>query len=290
MTLIRFFFFSFAICIMLALSACGGPQHAKMLNPDYSEESLNKLSSTSLQKNIRNDAVQLRFVEMKDVETNPIVFIHGTPGDWTTFSFVLGNLELQKTNHMISVDRLDWGQSTLEDEKLYPSFDDQVDAISQMIRAATDKPVILVGHSLGASLAPSVAVKHPELVAGMILVAGTIDPALGKPRWYNRIARFKVIQWFLPEELIKSNKEIYALEKGLRDIDKDWAKLTVPVTVIQGEKDRLVSPRNIDYAERQLKHLGNDLTVISLPKVGHFIPWEHTDQIIEAIQYLNKKL
>ena len=287
MTLIRFHFLCFATLAMLIISACGGPQHAKMLSPEYSEESLKKLTSTLLQKKINEDNVHLRFVEMKDVGTSPVLFIHGTPGDWSTFTFVLGNIELQKTNHMISVDRLDWGKSILDDKKSHSSFDEQIEAISQIIRAATDQPVILVGHSLGASLAPGIAVKHPDLVAGMVLVAGTIDPALGGPRWYNKIARFKVVQWFLPEELIKSNKEIYALKKGLRDIELEWAKITVPVTVIQGEKDRLVNPKNIAFAEQNLVHLGEKLTIVSLPKVGHFIPWEHTDQVVEAIQKLN---
>ncbi len=281
---------TFILLITLLLMSCGGPQHSKMLDPDYSEESLLKLQSNKFIGSINNDKINLHFVDFKNVSNQPVVMIHGTPGSWSTFAFVLGNVKLQKTNHLISVDRLDWGESENSDKQIsYPDFDAQVNAIAQMIRQATDQPVILVGHSLGASMAPSIAIKYPEIVKGIILVAGTVDPKLGGPRWYNKVARWKVIQWFLPDELIKSNKEIYTLKAGLKDAEKHWESLNIPITVIQGMKDKLVDPENVDFVEKKYANKTDLLKVTRLQKSGHFIPWEHTDEIVKAIQSMSEK-
>ncbi len=283
------FKFSFISIITFLLASCGGPQHGKLLDPDYSEESLLKLQSNPISTSIENNKVKLHFVDIKDVTSHPVVMIHGTPGSWSTFAYVLGNTKLQKTNHLISVDRLDWGESKSIGKQInYPNFNDQVDAISHMIRQATDQPVILVGHSLGASMAPNIAIKYPELVKGMILVAGTVDPKFGGPRWYNRVARWKVVQWFLPDNLIKSNKEIYQMKPGLKDAEPHWEALNIPVTVIQGLKDKLVNPKNVAFVEKKYANKADLLKMIKLPKSGHFIPWEHTEEIVKAIQAMSE--
>ena len=281
------------IVVLLSCSlvvACGGPQHSKVLDPNYSEQSLLKLRSFTVSSQINQTEVNLHLVDTKDVSSNPVVMIHGTPGSWSTFNFILGNTELQKTNHLISVDRLDWGLSKSVDEKAtFPQFNEQVDAIAQMVRSVTDQPVILLGHSLGASFAPSVAIKYPELVKGMILVSGTVDPKLGGPRWFNKVARWKVVQWFLPDELINSNKEIYELKSGLIDVQEKWQNLTIPVTVIQGLKDKLVNPSNVAYVQEKYADKQDLLKVVTLPKNGHFIPWEATQVIIDSIQEMNQR-
>ena len=275
---------------LILAAACGGPQHIKALDPHYSEASLAKLRSFHSTHVINDSIANLHAVSFNETDSHPVVMIHGTPGSWSTFSFVLGNTKLQKTNQLISVDRLDWGQSLNSDpKKQSPGFDEQVDAIAAMIRNTTDKPVILLGHSLGASLAPNIAIKHPDLVKGMILVAGTVDPNLGKPRWFNKIARWKVTQWFLPKELINSNKEVYALKPGLHAVESSWQTLNIPIAVIQGLKDRLVFPENVEYVQKQYADKPELLDVVTLPKSGHFIPWEHTDEIINAIYRMNEK-
>ncbi len=278
------------ISITLLLAACGGPQHARVLDPHYSEQSLRKLRSNYSTHTINNSIVKLHAVSIKDTESYPVVMIHGTPGNWSTFSFILGNTKLQERNHLISVDRLDWGQSlNSSPNKQSPEFEDQVEAIAAIIRSTTDKPVILVGHSLGASLVPSVAIKHPDLVRGMIIVAGTVDPDLGQPRWFNRIAKLKIVQWFISDELINANREVYKLKPGLADVKPDWQNLNIPVTVIQGSKDKLVDPENVQYVKKQYDNKQELLDLVILDKSGHFIPWEHPNEIIKAIQRMTDR-
>ena len=279
------------IFMSILIAACGGgPQHKNNSDPDFSEQSLVKLRSNFSTEKINDSTVKLHTVSINDTKSHPVVMIHGTPGSWSTFSFVLGNTKLQASNHLISVDRLDWGQSLNSDpNKKSPSFEDQVEAIAAMVKSTTDEPVILLGHSLGASIAPNIAIKYPDLVRGMILVAGTQDPDLGEPRWFNKIAKWKVVQWFLPTKLIYSNQEIYALKPGLTNIKSGWQNLDIPVTVIQGNKDKLVDPENVQYVEKQYANKQELLDLVILDKSGHFIPWEHTDEIVKAIQRMTEK-
>ena len=275
------------LTIYALIASCGGQQYSKPANTHFLESSLQKLRS----QQFTTAQHHLHYVEIKDTEEHPVVMIHGTPGSWNTFKFVLGNTQIQSSNHLISIDRLNWGRSIskLNNDNNH-AFESQTQAIADIIKTSTKKPVILLGHSLGASLAPKVAIENPELVSGLILVSGTLDPALGSPRWYNKIASLGILKWAVPNELLQSNKEIYALKEGLQTFSSYWDKLTIPVVVIQGTKDELVDPDNVNYLRKQLSHLNKQdnkeskLTIIEVDKAGHFIPWEHTDKIVSAIQ------
>ena len=67
-----------------------------------------------------------------------------------------------------------------------------------------------------------------------------------------------------------------------------WDKLNIPVTVIQGLKDKLVDPKNVAFVEKKFAHKPDLLNVVKLPKSGHFIPWEHTEEIVKAIQSMSE--
>ena len=147
--------------------------------------------------------------------------------------------------------------------------------------------MILLGHSLGASIAPMVTVEHPELVSGLVLLSGSLDPELGKPRWYNWLASFPIVKYAIPDMLLKANKEIHLLNQALADIDDKWSQINVPVSVVQGKQDKLVNPDNVKFARSKLAGLGDRLKIIELENAGHFLPWENTETIASTIIALN---
>ena len=59
-----------------------------------------------------------------------------------------------------------------------------------------------------------------------------------------------------------------------------WQRVQVPVIVIQGQKDRLVSPASADFAEREL---GRRAKIIRVPDAGHFILWQQPSIIGDAV-------
>ena len=126
-------------------------------------------------------------------------------------------------------------------------------------------------------------------VVGMILVAGALDPNLGKPRWYNLAASMGVVSWALSQEMRKANKEIMSLHDDLAAIATRWHELDLPIMVIQGLNDGLVYPKNIDYAEQVFSE--QQATIVRLPEVGHLIPWQQralfTEYMLSFLQRFN---
>ena len=277
------------------------PFLANCSRPSYENNDAQFYSAASIQSKAKSNLTSfeksnLHYVSIGDNNGIPVVMIHGTPGNWETFRYVLGNIELQSEFNMASIDRLEWGlsQPTSKDsdgKKEEPDYKKQVDAIATIIQHfSPNKKVILVGHSLGSSIAPRVALDFPELVSGMMLLAGTIDPELGDPRWYNHAASLWPINRLIGQAMSNSNKEIKLLKNSLIATQPVWQSLDIPVTVIQGKSDKLVSPKNAAFAKKELNHLGDKFRLLELEKVGHFIPWEQTKVIRDELILLGKKV
>ncbi len=288
-------FRNFLPILLLALGACSPPVFKSNYETQYSPETLD---SNLQEYTLTTEQFELRYMAIGQQDLSPVVFIHGTPGGWDTFKYILGNPRLQERFRMISIDRLGWGKSQKivadtdkEQSNVETSFEQQAAAIAEIIRHETkDQPVILVGHSLGASIAPRVAMDFPELVKGLMLISGTLEPKLGKPRWYNNVADYWPVSSFLSSQMAQANIEIMALRTELTTMQQAWAKLQMPVTVIQGTKDRLVSPKNVHFLRQELQHLGPQLRMLELEKVGHFIPWEQTHVIEKELFDLQQRI
>ena len=60
-----------------------------------------------------------------------------------------------------------------------------------------------------------------------------------------------------------------------------WSEIYQPVVVIQGNKDKLVHPRNADFLAEKL--VNAPIKIIRKPKQGHFVLFENKDMIIAEI-------
>src|SRR3546814_9372798 len=63
------------------------------------------------------------------------------------------------------------------------------------------------------------AIDYPDRVRGLLLLAPSVAPALEAPRWYQRLATWRVGQWLLPRTLIDANRELMPLQAQLREIE-----------------------------------------------------------------------
>ncbi|MBD0258923.1 MAG: alpha/beta hydrolase, partial [Cytophagales bacterium] len=167
-----------------------------------------------------------------------VVFVHGSPGSWDAFIGFFKDSALYQKARIISVDRPGFGKSDLG--RPQRSLRMQAAALVPLLetnRSAT-RP-ILVGHSLGGPLIARLAMDHPQLVGSLILVAPSVDPALEPKEWYRKVGDFFLIRLLLPAEIDVSNQEILPLKGELTRMMPLWQTLTLPITVIQGEKDQL---------------------------------------------------
>jgi len=229
----------------------------------------------------------MHYVSVGDEDKPLVVFVHGSPGSWDAFISFLGDDDLRARARLVSVDRPGFGKSgkNIPERSLVKQAAD-IRPILETNRSSVG--AILVGHSLGGPLIARMAMDFPELVGGLIMVAPSIDPTLEKTKWYQVPADWAVFSWMIPEVLLTTNREILPLKAELEAMVPRWGEIRVPVTVIQGGKDRLVPPGNADFAARVL--VNAPLEMVRIADMNHFVPWTRPDLITDAIEAQLDKL
>lgn len=214
-----------------------------------------------------------------------IVFIHGTPGRagvWREqFAHPFPNADL------IAYDRPGFGDST--PIVAHPRLDQQVEALTNLLAAATiTNRVLLVGHSYGGPIALLAAIKHPDKVAGALLIGGDVSPKLEEMLWIQYAGNSPILEWLVPRNLRQCNREILAAPRDLVEVQDELSKLAVPVVLVRGTSDGLVQVENVVWLESRLAALGktNLFAKIVLPGANHFIPWERPTDVTGGIETL----
>ena len=226
---------------------------------------------------------ELEYIEVNTPAENGslkqlIVFVHGTPGSFSTFLRYLNDPVMRERFHMISVTRPGWIDSSATK---IPSLTEQAKALEPIIRMdLSGKGAILMGHSYGGPVIARTAMDYPDLVAGLIFVATTADPEFSGPRWYNRFA-VVLPKFILGASLKGANAEIMPLRPQLEAMRLRWQDLVMPVLIVQGDQDRLVNPRNADFMKKML--VNADVTYLRREGQGHFVLWQEAELIRDTL-------
>lgn len=251
-----------------------------------------KLGDTGvLQEHIfEHDGNRVHYVARGDHNKPTIVFIHGTPGDWKMFAHQLSDPALLEVAYLVAIDRPGWAQSTAKDDALYTSLAVQAKLIAPLLEELKNngQPLIVAGHSLGATLTPYVAMLYPEATDAAVSFAGDLTSAYLETRWYNRLLTWWPFSSLAPDMLINANIEVLALPGNLDEMAEHWRHLSVPYVVYQGGKDTLVDKRNAEFAHG----LKTDATVEVnfLPELDHFIHLRLHQQVDQRLVELVKQL
>lgn len=226
---------------------------------------------------------ELEYIEVNTAAENGspkqlIVFVHGTPGSFSTFLRYFNDPVMRERFHMISVTRPGWIDSSATK---IPSLTEQAKALEPIVRMdLSGKGAILMGHSYGGPVIARTAMDYPDLVAGLIFVATTADPEFSGPRWYNRFA-VVLPRFILGASLKGANAEIMPLRPQLEAMRLRWQDLVMPVLIVQGDQDRLVNPRNADFMKKML--VNADVTYLRREGQGHFVLWEEAELIRDTL-------
>jgi len=216
-----------------------------------------------------------------------VLFVHGTPGSWDAFAGYLMDPELRRHAHLISLDRPGFGDSASSGPNA--SFGYQAAAAGALLkRNQSAERALVVGHSLGGSIAYRIALDHQDDVGGILALSSALDPEVIAPRWYNHMGNWWIFNWLLPEALANANVEMMPLRSELEAVRPGLAGLDIPITIIQGGKDSLVAMSHTDFAEAALPNA--DLSVLRFPEDGHFIIWEQPGLIRAEILTLLEKI
>lgn len=223
--------------------------------------------------------LNLHYVVAGEGSSDLLVFIHGTPGDWTIFAPQFESQLLINAATLVGLDRPGWGLSAISrvdnmDLSLAAQSKRIGPILAELRLRHQAKNLVLVGHSLGGSLVPRLAMDFPDDIDGVIVLAGDLTHEYPAARWYNEVASWKAVSWLLPEMLIRANKEVLVLEDSLRIMMPLWVGLTTPLLVVQGAEDGLVDPRHADFAENLTTK--STVFVERFPDTGHLI---HLDEV-----------
>ena len=257
------------------------------------------------------DDITLNYVEAGDGP--PVVLVHGVACGWRMWRSQIR--ALRPAFRVVAYDQRGHGQSTAPEEPAAYSQIILADDLADLIRRLGLAPARIIGLSLGGGVALELTIRHPELVAALVLAdtgPGSDDPAAARQRCESWAAatRAEGIGRFASLMLASPFFDTYAAEGGRRarchlellvrqhtahglanivtqvvarrppvyDRAAELARFTQPTLVMCGERDR-VCLRPSEFLAATIP--GAEL--VYLPKVGHMSNLEAPRQFNAAI-------
>ncbi len=182
---------------------------------------------------------------------------------------------------VFALDRPGFGSSG--SGRAWPSLDDQASAVAALL-PDDDRPVVLLGHSLGGAVAARVAADQPHRVAGLVLLAASLSPDLEVVHLLQRIGDWPPLRALLPRNIRHANSELLAFEAELRTLQPRLNRVRARLAIVHGSLDDLVPVANVPYMQAELSG-AQALRTMVLPGRNHFLPWNSADVVREAIAW-----
>ena len=172
------------------------------------------------------------------------------------------------------------------------------DLLLPALRAIASEPVVLVGHSFGGRVAVVVASEHPELVHSLVL---TGVPLLRTSTSTRSPFAYRSVRWLAKRHLVSDARLEKARQKYgssdyrrahgvLRDVlvasvnesyEPELRQLKMPVAFVWGDRDDQVP---YAVATRAAALVPGPTTLRELTGIGHFVPLEAPDELVDAAE------
>jgi non-heme chloroperoxidase len=245
--------------------------------------------------------VKLHWAESGRRRGEPLLFLHGWPDSWFTFSRVWAHLPIGQ--RALAIDQRGFGESDHPDSGY--AISELADDVLAFLDAADLDRVTLVGHSYGSFVARCFAIAHPECVSRLVLI-GTGVPAANPvlrelqttlaelpdpiPREFAREFQASTAYRPLPPEFFErivdeSLKIPSPLWRVMIDrlLEYDDAarlgEIRAPTLLLWGERDALFSRAD---QHRFLEALPS-ATLTVYEETGHCPNWERPERVARDI-------
>lgn len=240
---------------------------------------------------------RIHYAEQGDAGGEAIVFLHGWPDSWFSFSRVLPSLPTQY--RCFVPDQRGFGDSE-RPERGYATRDLAADAVAFLDAVGIGRATI-VGHSMGSFVARQVAIASPDRVARLALIgsgwssrnpvtlevqASLRDLADPVPMAFARDFQAGTVHRSVPgpffERIVAESLKLPArlwrdLLDGLMEYDDlgELSRIAAPTLLVWGERDALF-PR--EDQDRLLAAIPG-ATLRIHPETGHCPNWECPEQV-----------
>jgi pimeloyl-ACP methyl ester carboxylesterase len=162
----------------------------------------------------------------------PLVFIHGASGNLRDPMGAFFE-PLKARAEMLFVDRPGHGYSERGDEK-NQTPDGQADVIADLMKAKGIGRAIIIGHSFGGATTAALALRHKDMVAGLLFLSPATHPWPGGVDWYYDLANTPLLGTLFCKTL--------TLPAGMMMIDAGITHVFSPNPVPEGYSEKAAIP------------------------------------------------
>jgi pimeloyl-ACP methyl ester carboxylesterase len=215
----------------------------------------------------------------------PVLLLHGGPGHSGNWGHQVSPL-IANGYRAVVIDSRGHGRST-RDGRPY-SYELMASDVLSVMNALHFDRAALVGWSDGACTALIFAAKYPERVAGVFFFACNMDPTGVRPfeptpalnRCFSRhTGDYKQLS-ATPEQFKQFVEDVGLMQRTQPDYsEQDLAKISVPVRIVQSEKDEFIKREHAEYLARTIP----GAALILLNGVSHFAPLQRPQQFNAAM-------
>lgn len=225
-----------------------------------------------------------------DLSGSSLFFIHGSGG-----THKIWRHQTSMKMNTIAIDLPGHGQSG---GQAYANIEEAADLVAALLDTfKLPQPVFLVGHSMGAAISLSCALRHKELVGAIILVGGgaklKVFPAVLESLAqgeinpdFSRIAFAPTtspqlveneIQAYCDNDAAVLYNDLYSCDQF--DITAHLAQIEQPALLIVGDRDRLTPVKYSQFLHNNLQN--SQLAIIK--DAGHFALLEQPEEVNQII-------
>ncbi len=157
-------------------------------------------------KFVKAGGVDIHYVEMSPAAPQgaAIVLVHGASGN-------LGDMveslmpELSKTHRVLAFDRPGHGWSGRPDRADITDPAAQAEVLHEALAHLGVTRPVLLGHSWGGAVATAYALKFPDALSGLLVLAGATHVWEGETSWYHKLVRQPVVGEIFLRTLMAEN-------------------------------------------------------------------------------------
>jgi pimeloyl-ACP methyl ester carboxylesterase len=211
-----------------------------------------------------------------------VVLVHGTPGTATGWADYL--MAPPAGADVVALDRPGFGASA--PGGAVPSLAAQAAAVIALL-PKDRRPVVLLGHSLGAPIvawaAAQLAAEQPERSVAIVMLAGSLDPAQERVHAMQHVGGWAPVQRLLPRVIRNANAELMALKPELEALGAILPSVKAKVVIVHGTADDLVPVANVAYMQERFSG-ARCISTVLLEGQNHFLPWNSEGAVREALR------